>query len=178
MKEAKTPKPPVVINAKETKESKTIPEKLREFIIKTGAVYTQNEGTPFEKHYATAQAWSYLAHLNHCHVEIERVWQENDYNDRNATVVLASGCLIDDSKELPDEQDYVITKATMCATTNEKFLQDKPLAAAYGLAQTRLEERLLRMKFGYQLSLAQLEPIGAEELDLDSVKYGTKDKEV
>lgn len=171
------PQPTAETSAKH-KTPTTIPEKLREFVNQTGAIYLENPGTPYEKHYATAIAWNYLAHLNNVRVEIEKVWEETDPLDKNAVIVYAEGALIDDNIKLEDDNEWLLTNATMCASTSEKWLKDKPLSAAYGLAQTRLEERLLRMQFGYQLSLARLEPIGAEELDVDPLEYGTKDKEI
>lgn len=158
----------------ETKKKvpKTIPEKIREFARKTNAIYAQNAGTPYEKWYATAPVWSYVAALNNVEARMESTMRDVDPTDKNATVVYASGSLVD----LATGQTF--TKATMCASTSEDWLKDKPLSAVYGLAQTRLEERLLRMKFGYQLSLARLEPIGAEELDVVAENYQTKDKEI
>lgn len=146
--------------------------KLREYIQKTNSLYTVNKDTPYEKYYATASAWSYLARLNNVHVQIDEVKMQSDMINGNVKHVIATGRLIDNTTE------ETITGGSMCASTNEKFLQDKPLSAAYGLAQTRLEERLLRMRFGYQLALAHLEPIGAEELDLDNTIYQNKEKEI
>lgn len=157
---------------KQKKEPMSNPEKLREFIKQTNAVYVQNPGTPYEKWYATAPAWGYLAALNNVEVCVLCTYDATDPLDKNATAVFAEGEL----KDLATGE--TITNGKMCASTSEDFLKGKPLSAAYGLAQTRLEERLLRMKFGYQLSLARLEPVGAEELDVDPAKYGTKDKEI
>lgn len=158
----------------ETKKKvpETIPEKIREFARQTNAIYAQNAGTPYEKWYATAQVWSYVAALNNVEVYVKSTMRDTDPIDKNAIVVYVRGSLVDLATE------RTITEATMCASTSEDWLKGKPLSAVYGLAQTRLEERLLRMKFGYQLSLARLEPVGAEELDVDIEKYGTKDKEV
>lgn len=173
MAEAK--KPPVEIPPKAKLSEKQ--KKLREFVKQTNSIYAQNAGTPYEKWYATQQAWSYLAALNNCHVEIIRIWRDEDPLDKNAVIVFAEGILVDDTKEQSNDEKP-ITRGVMCASTSEEWLKGKPLSAVYGLAQTRLEERLVKMKFGYQLSLAHLEPTGAEELDLDVEKYGTKDKEV
>ena len=151
-------------------------EKLREFIKQTQAIYTQNPGTPYQKWFATQPAWSYLARLNEVHVEITSVYHKEDPLDKNAIIVYATGVLVCDYEN--NLEQGVITKATMCASTSENWLKGKPLSAAYGLAQTRLEERLLRSRFGYQLSLAHIEPTGAEELDVDTIDYGTKDKEI
>lgn len=173
MEEVKTPaKPPVVVNATAKPKLSEEQTKLREFIDKTNSIYVHNPGTPQEKWYATQQAWSYLAAINNVEVRMESTMRDVDPTDKNATVVYASGALVD------TETGRVITKATMCASTSEAWLKDKPLSAVYGLAQTRMEERLLRMRFGYQLSLAHLEPVGAEELDVNAVRYSTKNKEI
>lgn len=147
-------------------------QKLRKFIELTNAVYAQNPGTPYEKWYATSQAWSYLATLNGAHTRITQIHHSADLIDANAVTVYAEGELVDDAT------GDVITRGATCASTNEDWLKGKPLSATYGLAQTRLEERLLKNRFGYQLSLAHLEPVGAEELDVDIARYGTRDKEI
>lgn len=97
---------------------------------------------------------------------------EDDPIDHREKVVFAKGDLVDNDTE------EIITSSTMCASTKENWLQGKALSAAYGLAQTRLEERLIRTRFGYQLSLVRLQPTGAEELDVNIEQYGTKNKEI
>lgn len=147
--------------------------KLRKFVDLTDAIYGQNVGTPYEKWYATNQAWSYLAALNHTHVNIKELWEDKDPFDANAVVVYARAELVDD--EVDGEP---LCSTVMCASSNESWLKGKPLSAVYGLAQTRAEERVVKTVFGYQLSLARLQPVGAEELDVDVAKYGNKDKEI
>lgn len=171
--------PAIMKKASETPKAETTSaslsekaQKLREFVKQTNSIYCTSPGTPDARWYATPPAWSYLAQLNNVHVKTEAVWEDTDHRDRNAIAVYARGSLVD------NETGGIYSTATMCATTNERWLQGKQLSAAYGLAQTRLEERLLRNKFGYQLSLAHLEPIGAEELDLDIEWYKNKYKEI
>lgn len=165
-----TPKKMAVKTAKN--KPQTVAQLLHEFVSKSGAVYCENEGTPYAKYFATFPAWQYLLRLHHCHVELKRIEEEEDSINHAVTHVYAQGDLI------VDATGKNLGGAEMCASTDEKFLVGKPLSAAYGLAQTRLLERLARNAFGSDMTLARLEPVGAEELDLDPAKYGTKGEEV
>lgn len=165
-----TPKKMAAKTAKN--KPQTVSEKLHEFVVKSGAVYCENEGTPYAKYFATFPAWQYLLRLHGCHVELNSIDEDEDSINRSVTHVYAKGVLVKNATQ------EVIGKAEMCASTNEKFLLGKPLSAAYGLAQTRLLERLARNAFASDLVLARLEPVGAEELDVDPAKYGTKGEEV
>lgn len=151
-----------------TKEPLTVVEKIHKFAIDSGMIYVQNGGTPKEKWFATAPVFNYVLALNECHAVLDDTWEENT----------PLGAIIYAKGHLEDKDRQVIGRTTMCASSTESWLIDKDLSAIYALAQTRMEERLCRMAFGYQLTLARFEPIGAEELDVNPVEYGTKDKEI
>lgn len=162
-------------------KDRTIADKLRKFCIKTNAYYCQSPNTPQAKYFATDRAWSYLLALNNCYVEVVETWERERRVGRYdiAVDVYVKGKLM--QKPMPEEfitLPQEITIGTMCASTDEQWLRGKQLSAAYGLAQTRLVERLAREIFGYQMSLARLEPTGAEELDVVEEWYGKKNEEI
>lgn len=164
----------------EPPEPKLSPQQaaLRAFIKRTNAVYCENKGTQYEKWYATWQAWNYVARLNNVHPRVEKQWEKQDPLDKNALVVYTTVSLVDGLVAEPSDKENILTTVTMCASSNEKWLQGKPLSALYGLSQTRAEERAIKSIFGYQLCIGRLQPTAAEELDVDSEAYGRKENEV
>lgn len=149
---------------------------IRKFAQQTKLIYTTSPGTPQERTYGTQSVWNYVIALNCCRVEVKSIMEQPRTEMGSMVIerdIYCHAVLVDGitGKEL--------SKTTMCASTDEDFVakQKNKLSVAYALAQTRAEERLARMMFGYQVALAGLQPTPAEELDVVDKWWGTKDKE-
>lgn len=150
---------------------------IRKFAAETHSIYTTSPNTPQERTYGTQSVWNYVIALNGCFVRILKMSEQHRGNSKDMTIETDVYCLA----ELVEMYGgAVVTRTIMCASTDEDFVsqQKNKLSVAYGLAQTRAEERLARMAFGYQVALAGLQPTPAEELDVVEKWWGTKDKEL
>lgn len=150
---------------------------IRKFAAETHSIYTTSPNTPQAKTYGTQSVWNYTIALNGCFVRILKMTEQHRGNSKDMSIETDVYCLA----ELVEMYGgAVVTKTIMCASTDEDFVsqQKNKLSVAYGLAQTRAEERLARMAFGYQVALAGLQPTPAEELDVVEKWWGTKDKEL
>lgn len=168
------------IDIPDTEDKDTLVTKaflIRKFAQQTKSIYTTSPGTPQERTYGTQSVWNYVIALNCCHIEVKSIVEQPRSEMGSMVIerdVYCHAVLIDciTGKEL--------SKTTMCASTDEDFVakQKNKLSVAYALAQTRAEERLARMMFGYQVALAGLQPTPAEELDVVDKWWGTKDREI
>lgn len=168
------------IDIPDTEDKDTLVTKaflIRKFAQQTKSIYTTSPGTLQERTYGTQSVWNYVIALNCCRIEVKSIVEQPRSEMGSMAIerdVYCHAVLIDGitGKEL--------SKTTMCASTDEDFVaeQKNKLSVAYGLAQTRAEERLARMMFGYQVALAGLQPTPAEELDVVDKWWGTKDKEI
>lgn len=150
---------------------------IRKFATETKSIYRTSPDTPQEKTFATQSVWNYVIALNNCRVEVKSIVEQPRSEMGSMVIerdVYCHAVLVDG---ITGEE---LSKTTMCASTDEDFVskQKNKLSVAYGLAQTRAEERLARMAFGYQVALAGLNPTPAEELDVVDKWWGTKDKEI
>lgn len=150
---------------------------IRKYAAATHSIYTTSPGTPQEKTFGTQSLWSYVIALNNCFVRVLKLSEVHRGSSKDMAIETDVYC----SAELVEKHTgEKVTMTVMCASTDEEFIaaQKNKLSAAYGLAQTRAEERLARMTFGYQVALAGLQPTPAEELDVVEKWWGTKDKEL
>lgn len=148
----------------------TMVMKVRQFAQETNSIYRENPGTPSERYYPTQALWNYILALNFCHVRVARIWEEVSGDmDSLHRDVYCDAYLIDDI------EDTVISRTTAVVSDTEEFIEKStnPLSTMYGLAQTRAEARLARMRFGYLATLARLAPTPADELDI-STKWWAK----
>lgn len=150
---------------------------IRKFAAETKSIYRTSPDTPQEKTFATQSVWNYVIALNGCRVEVKSIAEQPRSEMGVMRIERDVYC---HAVLLNDKTGEVVNKTTMCASTDEDFVskQKNKLSVAYGLAQTRAEERLARMAFGYQVSLAGLQPTPAEELDVVAEWWGTKSKEL
>lgn len=141
----------------------TMVMKIRQFAHETNSIYRENPGTPSERYYPTQALWNYILALNACHVRVAKIWEEvSDDTNGLRRDVYCDAYLIDDI------EDTVISRTTAVVSDAEEFIKKStnPLSTMYGLAQTRAEARLARMRFGYLATLARLAPTPADELDI------------
>lgn len=141
----------------------TMVMKIRQFAHETNSIYRENPGTPSERYYPTQALWNYILALNACHVRVAKIWEEVSGGMEGLhRDVYCDAYLIDDI------EDTVISRTTAVVSDAEEFIKKStnPLSTMYGLAQTRAEARLARMRFGYLATLARLAPTPADELDI------------
>lgn len=141
----------------------TMVMKIRQFAHETNSIYRENPGTPSERHYPTQALWNYILALNACHVRVAKIWEEvsGDMEGLHRDVY-CEALLIDDMDGRP------INRTVAVVSDTEDFIKKSTnkLSTMYGLAQTRAEARLARMRFGYLATLARLAPTPADELDI------------
>lgn len=140
----------------------TMVMKIRQFAHETNSIYRENPGTPSERYYPTQALWNYILALNFCHVQVVKIWEEVSGNMEGVhRDVYCEALLIDDMDGRP------ISRTIAVVSDTEEFIKKStnPLSTMYGLAQTRAEARLARMRFGYLATLARLAPTPADELD-------------
>lgn len=147
-------------------ETATLIMQIRRFAHETNSIWVEQKGTPSEKHYGTKALWSYIIAINGCHTRIVKMSEQTRGNSDTMKIERDVYCL---AELIDNETNTVLTRTIMTAATDESWLKDKTnaLSSAYGLAQTRAEERLARTMFGYQAALAGLDPTPAEELDIN-----------
>lgn len=148
----------------------TMVMKIRQFAHETNSIYRENPGTPSERYYPTQALWNYILALNACHVRVAKIWEEvsGDTNGLHRDVYC-------DAYLVDDIEDTVISRTTAVVSDTEEFIKKSTnkLSTMYGLAQTRAEARLARMRFGYLATLARLAPTPADELDIP-IKWWVK----
>lgn len=141
----------------------TMVMKIRQFAHETNSIYRENPGTPSERYYPTQALWNYILALNACHVRVAKIWEEvsGDMEGLHRDVY-CEALLIDDMDGRP------INRTVAVVSDTEDFIKKSTnkLSTMYGLAQTRAEARLARMRFGYLATLARLAPTPADELDV------------
>lgn len=131
--------------------------KLATFIKKKHCAITYNAGTPAQKIHITAPAWDYLARLKRCRVNVGECEEATHPYDSRIRVVRCDADLMDD-------RGRVLSSATAVAETDELFLKNKQMNAAYGLAQTRAKCRAIQNAFGSYMTEAGYEMTPAEEI--------------
>jgi len=150
---------------------------IRKYAQATHSIYTTSPGTPQERTYGTQSVWNYVIALNDCFVRVLKLTENARGDSTTLQIERDVYCLAELVSKVTGE---TLNRTIMCASTDEDFVSKtkNKLSVAYGLAQTRAEERLARMTFGYQVALAGLQPTPAEELDVVEKWWGAKDKEL
>lgn len=129
-------------------------EKFKSFVNQGNLAIKQSNG----KLYLLAEAWLYLAHIKGL---IPSVKTHNFKMDDDIACVEAT-CELKDAKT-----NEVVSTSVMVASSDESFLQDKPLYAVYGMAETRAISRAVRNVYGYIAKGAGFESTPASEVDLE-----------
>lgn len=131
-------------------------ENEREIIkkIRWYANRTHNIVTIDGKSYVKAGVYQYLAYL----IGITPSFQ---FEDESSSEEVWCTCIIYD-----DDTDKEITRTTMYADKEEKFLQDKPDYAVIGMAQTRAFVRAMKNLYGFLIEAAGYQAIAIEEIEI------------
>lgn len=144
----------------EKAEVKIFEDSEREIIrkIRWYANKTHNIVTYDGKSYVKAGVYQYLAYL----VGLTPSFQ---FEDNSTQEEVWCTCIIYD-----DETDKEITRTTMYADKEEKFLQDKPDYAVIGMAQTRAFVRAMKNVYGFLIEAAGYQAIAIEEIEIGDKK--------
>lgn len=133
-------------------------EKFKSFVNQGNLAIKQSNG----KLYLLAEAWLYLAHIKGLIPSVKTRSFKMEDDDENEIVGVEAICELKDAKT-----NEVVSTSVMVASSDESFLQDKPLYAVYGMAETRAISRAVRNVYGYIAKGAGFESTPASEVDLE-----------
>lgn len=119
---------------------------------------TTSSGDIVETKYLTCSAWQYLAALFELTYDI---YVSTAVKTEDLTVIQ---CSVD----LFDKDDNKVSHGVMVASSDEKWLSDKPINAVYGLAQTRAISRAIRNKYGWFAEYCGFSATPSEEISTEA----------
>ena len=157
------------INAKPTTVKKTTKkvesgaisdsDKLRAFVTKNALALKKSNG----KTYLMAEAWQFVARLKGLIPSFESVSEIDTTADSTGKTVrylkVTTTCILKREADLEE-----VSRATIVATSLEKFLSDKPAYAIWGMSETRALSRAIRNIYGYIASDAGYQATPLEEI--------------
>lgn len=148
--------------AKKPVEQKELPKqaadllRLKQFIDNHNLGFQRKDG----RKYVKVEAWQYLAQIKNLMptFETEPHWVELG-EERVYTV--ETTCIL----KLGGTEE--VSRSTMVACSNEKFLKDKPMYAVWGLSETRAFARAVKNIYGYLLVSLGFQAVPFEEMDFE-----------
>lgn len=135
---------------------------FKKFVENNGLALKNSENG---KVYLMADAWQYLCAMKGVTPTFESAEETRTIKikERNSYVEKSVNCVTTICR-LIGKNGVEISRSTMVASSDEKFLKDKPLYAVWGMSQTRAMARAIKNVYGYVARAAGFQTTPWEEV--------------